>query len=448
MFDSDEELLSSRFGASRPGLTLVKIVPAALPVTLVTTDVLAQERKPLALMNEFVLRFCDAGLSTTTEIALMCGLEEKLVEETAAEEVSAGNLSYASANRALALTPAGQRMCQDLGAILPVQKSLPIAFDRLVWRVADHRPADVVTKREAEQRGYLLLPASRTTRIGAEDVTAPAVNGLLRGRGGQQSVVEVLAVRRIRPDTHRYLPVQLLVYADAAGQEVELAVVVDGEHSEPHDLALAALGGAAALGIRVERPDELPELAPEIDALKAAEDPGEAALVVPVDGMVEPRTDTSRLRSIGVFEHARLLREALDGAARRLLIIAPWVKSAVVDKAFVDLLERRLRAGVTVHLAHGIGRNDGGSDAEALARLTSLQERHPEKFVLARLANSHAKILIFDDTWVSTSFNWLSFKGDPERTYRMEEGILVRIPDRVSKAYHLYVAQIAEQRIS
>ncbi|CAM5270171.1 hypothetical protein SGLAM104S_02582 [Streptomyces glaucescens] len=37
-----------------------------------------------------------------------------------------------------------------------------------------------------------------------------------------------------------------------------------------------------------------------------------------------------------------------------------------------------------------------------------------------------AKVLVYDDVWVTTSFNWLSFKGDLDRTYRMEEGSLVR----------------------
>ena len=54
-------------------------------------------------------------------------------------------------------------------------------------------------------------------------------------------------------------------------------------------------------------------------------------------------------------------------------------------------------------------------------------------------------MLIFDDRWVSTSFNWLSFKGDPERTYRMEEGTLVSIPKRVVEAYDRYLEMIQDQ---
>ncbi|HEY6790814.1 MAG TPA: hypothetical protein VI365_26250 [Trebonia sp.] len=46
---------------------------------------------------------------------------------------------------------------------------------------------------------------------------------------------------------------------------------------------------------------------------------------------------------------------------------------------------------------------------------------------------------------INTSFNWLSFRGDSDRTYRMEEGTLVAIPGRVDKEYAHYRALIEQQ---
>ena len=62
-----------------------------------------------------------------------------------------------------------------------------------------------------------------------------------------------------------------------------------------------------------------------------------------------------------------------------------------------------------------------------------------------RLRNTHAKILIYDGNWINTSFNWLSFRGDSDRTYRMEEGTLVAILSRVDKEYAHYRALIEQQ---
>src|SRR3712207_5334580 len=133
-----DDLLFARFADARPGRTLLTIENAALPVTLVTTDVLAQERKPLPLLNEFTLRFAQADLRTVADIAAVTGLDEALVGSAVADEVSSGNLVYRAANQRITLTPHGQRVFQDLEAVQPVQKQLSVAFDRMTWRLADY----------------------------------------------------------------------------------------------------------------------------------------------------------------------------------------------------------------------------------------------------------------------------------------------------------------------
>jgi hypothetical protein len=89
----------------------------------------------------------------------------------------------------------------------------------------------------------------------------------------------------------------------------------------------------------------------------------------------------------------------------------------VVNTDLLAKLERGLRAGVEVTLAHGYGDDDRGSDEQALKRLGNLASRFP-RFTFVRVKNTHAKILIYDETWISTSFNWLSFCGDSDRTCR------------------------------
>lgn len=92
--------------------------------------------------------------------------------------------------------------------------------------------------------------------------------------------------------------------------------------------------------------------------------------------------------------------------------------------------------------------DDGPSlSTNTINRLKNLSSRY-DKFTFVRVKNTHAKILIFDDIWVSTSFNWLSFRGDSDRTYRMEEGTLVSITTRVEKEYQRYLELIEDQRLS
>jgi hypothetical protein len=460
-----DTLLYQRFQNKRPGLELMAIDDAALPVTLVGTDVLAQERKPLPLLHEFVLHLADAGVVDTGEIANFLGIDTILVESAIAEQVSADNLSYRSGSATVRLTTRGKNSVRDLQSIQPVHVQMSVAFDRLTWSVADYGRRQLIAKRDAQDAGMLILPPVKTARITIDEVTPVGINKLLRKREGRELRREILAVQRIRPHTHRYLPVKLLVYGDPTRGEVELALIIEGDGSAQHDSVLVELGGAETLGIRVAVPQERPRLPVELEAIRVPETDVLQLRSATIDGRlaaadveaaaIADANPTSNeelslanitVRSVSVFEHRELLIEALERAESRLLIISPWVKSAVVDTTFLERLARRLEKGVRVSIAHGIGADDRGSDTKALERLSNLAERY-KNFAFSRLANTHAKVLIFDDRWISTSFNWLSFRGDPERTYRMEEGTLVRIPGHVTAQYERYLSLIQEQRV-
>ena len=92
---SAPEQIRRRFGNHRPGLELLGLVEAALPVTTLRVDVLAQERKPLPLLDEFVLQFVREGVPTSMGLAAILGLEREQVLNAAADQISEGNLRRA-----------------------------------------------------------------------------------------------------------------------------------------------------------------------------------------------------------------------------------------------------------------------------------------------------------------------------------------------------------------
>ena len=64
-------------------------------------------------------------------------------------------------------------------------------------------------------------------------------------------------------------------------------------------------------------------------------------------------------------------------------------------------------------------------DRAARENLHQLAQKY-SNFFLLRLGNTHAKVLIKDSDFAAVaSFNWLSFKGDPARAFRDEQGILI-----------------------
>lgn len=57
-------------------------------------------------------------------------------------------------------------------------------------------------------------------------------------------------------------------------------------------------------------------------------------------------------------------------------------------------------------------------------------------FRFKRLGDTHAKVLIKDSEFsVVSSFNWLSFKGDPNRTFRDEQGLKVQDASFIEKKF-------------
>jgi hypothetical protein len=450
LFDS-EASIAKRYGRARPGLQLIAIADAALPVTQLKVDVLAQERKPLPLLDEFTIRLVAMGIRDPDQMASILGLEPKLAESSVVEQLAADNLARVPGGKALVeLTPQGRVMAVELESIRPVQRPLPITFDRLTWEISSYGLEFLMQKKEAEDAGLIILPAAYNKRILPSDVTVASINRLISDDVNHEGRLDVLAVENVSPKKHRYFPVKLLIFADDARAEVQVGVVIEGQLSAGHEHALLRAGGPSSLGINIGEPAKRPQLSDELEQIKASRSVRSTA--APVEGGEIKASTPSvagefEVRDLSVYEHPEFLREALTDTRRRLLIIAPWVKNSVVDTAFVGSLERLLRRNVRIHIAYGIGHDDENSDERALSRLRNLADRFKEYFTFVRLKNSHAKILITDETWINTSFNWLSFRGDPSRTYRMEEGILVRSRGHVDEAYDKYLRMIEEQKV-
>jgi hypothetical protein len=86
-----------------------------------------------------------------------------------------------------------------------------------------------------------------------------------------------------------------------------------------------------------------------------------------------------------------------------------------MDRAKVQLLEDRLRAGVEIYIGYGITKRKGDSDDskgdQAIYLIRKLAGRYKNlRFV--KLGDTHAKALVLDDCAAIGSFNWMSFGGE------------------------------------
>ncbi|CAL9592246.1 hypothetical protein SUDANB105_05247 [Streptomyces sp. enrichment culture] len=459
---SPDSLLAVRFHNARPGLELITIIDAALPVTPITVAVEAHERKPLPLLDEFVLRLVSAKVRTPEGIGGVLGLPAQMVSKAVADQLSADHLFYGGAlpaaapdQSSLRLTEKGQRAANELAVLRPQRADMAFIFDRLLRKVRPYDRQAVITKRIATETDLLLLPSAQQGEVQAGDLSVAELNLMLKDREDKR---EVLAIRRVsQVPAARYIPAKVLVYADEERTELQLGVVVDGELSHPHEIALLGHGGAQGLGITVEPAQPRPLLTPDLERARVplaevTRQRAEAAaqlqatpLSAAPQAQAEPEGE--EIRAISVFEHPDLLDEALTRARRHILIISPWIKRAIITTDFLRKLEGRLRSKVAVAIAYGYSDDSSESDADAVRKLRNLADRYPQHFHFTRLKSTHAKVLLFDDVWITTSFNWLSFRGDRDRTYRSEEGTLVRSRRTADEQHQRYLAQIDVQRV-
>lgn len=110
---------------------------------------------------------------------------------------------------------------------------------------------------------------------------------------------------------------------------------------------------------------------------------------------------------------------------------------------FVRNLEMLLRNGVKVYIGYGLvdenGRDKAGGKLPITPKadrdLKDLEKRF-KNFTFSFIGNTHRKVLVSDCRYaVTTSFNWLSFKGDPREKPRDEAGIYIAKPDYIESTF-------------
>lgn len=158
-------------------------------------------------------------------------------------------------------------------------------------------------------------------------------------------------------------------------------------------------------------------------------------------------TSSVPVRFLKTYEHPPLLKEALTDSKERLLIIAPWIRANATDKVLLTQLEKLLKKGVKVFIGYGFGKEEDENrkyyDIKAEEAIQKLAEKNPANLVFKRLGDTHCKILISDRKFaIVGSFNWLSFKGDPNRTFRDERSTLVSAPDKIDELFEDEVSRL------
>lgn len=442
-----KRIIDKQFRDLHPHLQLVDILEIALPIKKVQIEVEGEVIKEISPTTEYILRFLDLGISSVTGLSEALGLQDypDLASDIISEEISAGNVRPAPQEEdSYALTIQGRETLRDCLSRKPKIFSFPFLFDSANNSVSHLEIAKFQTKKQLQKYSSdLLFLEMNQKSISLENLELPDLNRLPSQKRGKERT-EIQSLRKLVKQTNGFFIGHLLVYA--GNSQSNFLIVIEGENgleqSIQYEDIVRSKGGLGALGIELSQLSD--QELEDVEKFQATIPQFNSNKVSSVDEF-----DISNIiRKLKTFEHPEYLQIALTQAEKRVLIFSPWISKAVVNEHFIRQLESTLTRGVLVTIAWGFGIKENNpyreteqrkNSKKALQGLIGLRRRFPNFSFILFNDDSHQKILIADDIFITTSFNWLSFRGDKRLRVRLESGLLVTDPKFVETSYEEFV---------
>ena len=449
---------TARLHADRPGYELIDFAEVGLPVFKIYVVASLLLHTPLPPIFEFVLRCIRLGINDRNRLSGCLGLPVRMVDQAlrslhAAEEITFVPTAPADAE-AFALTRRGERTATSLERVLPELQTLPIYFDGLTRVPIAPPAAELLPGRQAAERGLIEIPALPATRVEVDDIDVSSAARLLSRDRATEPRRDLLAIRSIDRRMRLQLPATALVFRAVGSDDIEIAFATGAILLDRHNRAFAVADGPkrSRLLRELAKPDQIGSnsFARRLATLDRQVDDAEprtkaSTLTLSTRGRVAYAPGT--LRRLLVQDHPPLLHDAVRGATDRLLIVCPWITSQVVDGALLADLETMLGRDVSFYLGYGLDEGKNKPTRPIPLRLEELAVAYPN-FHLKRIGNTHEKVLIKDHQYaVLTSFNWLSFKGDPNRPMRRERGVMISEAQYVDDEFSSFAELFEERKV-
>lgn len=443
----------------RDGFHVVSYQEVGLPLYRLNCSLTLHETTDLGAIEEFVLRSVSQGVNTVLDLERFLGLPTRIVSQQIGQLMYEGRLFETPEKPGqYQLSSGGVRYLSNATSSQLIKHQMPLYFDGITRKLVSVEPGELWSGAQLSDAGVATVAPSPSRAPKASEIDVGGINRTI----AVTASIDQPARRVVRLDAVVGRPVVFFRRALATafksqdGRRISVGFAIDGRASEEHEVDYERSGAAekaklfAPLFDSDKRRREIQAVARELK-----EDVGPIAPEKPASGKpsllrLKPRTESysipaAKVRVLGVYEHAPLLKAALENARSRLLLVSPWIRANVVNDQFVKSLSNCLSRGVDVVIAYGIGKKDPGekpNDRRAREALEAL-EKSFSNFRLVHRGNTHAKVLLVDSTYfVTTSFNWLSFRGDPNQPMREEEGTLVEDSVAVDAYYERLLGRI------
>lgn len=464
------EELAKKYAHAIPNSKLVKYYEAAMPQFSMEMILTMEKEKPLSLLQEFIMKFVAEGINQVSDIYTFLGLSSSCVNTAIANLQGPGLVAVDIYNASIKLTEKGKDALKSAKTIVPEDIEYKVFMDGLTGEIY----IDTLKKyQKKELRTFEMMAIPRNIEIPKlqdvkyEDVKAAIAKYRKENVYAKDKLEGILlSIAGIEKIYTEYNKVSILIYVNKF-EEIELRVYEKSSRRQDYENVLLQMYNknmrifdldikktvdeeqepvfmniipdevkdeARAYTQRsMEIDKELTQLQTQLNAYQeqSVDEDGintvEAAEVIAelkkrIEEMEEERSSANRVLS--TYDHRPLLIRALTEVQNIVVIISPWIKKGGLNNEILRLIEKAVRNGKRVIIGYGISEEED-SDKYIIEKLRGIaSKKYRGKLELKALNNTHEKVLMMDNKFlVITSFNWLSFKGDPKRGFRQETGI-------------------------
>lgn len=465
---------------SVPNSTLVKYYEAGIPQWHMEAILTMLKPKKLSVLQEFILKFISSGIDDVSDICNFLGVNKTAVNNAVAVLQKNNLITVDIFYSKLKLTDKGEKDLKEAATIVPEDIEYALYVDGLLGNVyLDTRK--LYTSKELHS--FEIKPINTTVErptldsLVYEEVKR-AINLFKKNHAYEQDKLEgdLQEISRVAKTYVEYKKVSVLIFMNKSG-DIEFQVFDGTTRNDDYSIALQKqynnnsrvldfdsnfiseaeennslisvlpqeiIESAKSFSYKdftLER--EISNLTTQLDAIKKNDDDNDEQqkesaterirfLEKKIDEMKNERKGADRILS--TYDHRPLLLDALDNAQNMVVIVSPWIKSGGMNNEILGRIERALQRSTRVIIGYGISEKED-SDRWILQRLTDIQKKkYGDKLLLVKLSNTHEKVLIKDNEYmVITSFNWLSFKGDPNKGFRQETGYYTESKEAINQ---------------
>lgn len=464
------EELAKQKANSMPNSTLVKYYEAGIPQWHLDTVLTMLKPKKLSVLQEFILKFIAADINDIAEICTFLGMNTTSINNAVAVLQTDNLITIDIFKSKLKITEKGQEALKEAATIVPENIEYPLYIDGLIGNVyLDTRKlytAKEIRNLEIKAINTIIEKPSLDTLIYEE--VRRAIVSFKKNHAYEQDHLEgnLLEVSDVTKAYVEYKKVNVLIFMNKTG-DIEFQVYDGSVRNDDYSIELQKqynnhsrvfdfdynmdvdnMTGDTLLSVfpreimesaksfsykdaTLER--EISNLTSQLDEIKGSnqEDEGDNEaelsrekirfLENKIEEMKNERRGADRVLS--TYDHRPLLIDALDNANNMVIIVSPWIKAGGLNSDIIGRIEKALQRKTSIIIGYGMSLKED-NDEWILNKLNTIKKKtYGKNLHIIRLSNTHEKVLIKDNEFlVITSFNWLSFKGDPQKGFRQETG--------------------------